>query len=142
MKHIFYSDIKEGRMNKHTANEIAVCLKSFEGKRVEVSISKKKKSRSNEQNRFYWGCVIPILRNHLIELGNKFSVEQTHDLLKYKFLKEAIRVNEDEFIDRIKSTTELSTMEFMEFILEIQQWCLEMFDLVIPNPNEQINLEV
>jgi hypothetical protein len=142
MKHIFTSEIKNGRMSRRVANDIAICLQSFEGKSVEVSIAKKKKSRSNEQNKYYWSCVVPILRNHLNELGNKFSVEQTHDLLKFKFLKEAVRVNDDEFIDRIKSTTELSTTEFMEFILEIQEWCLQMFDLTIPAPNEQVNLEL
>jgi len=50
--------------------------------------------------------------------------------------------DEGEFITRIKSTTELSTSEFMDFIADIQRWSAELFGVVIPDPGQQIHLEV
>jgi hypothetical protein len=51
-------------------------------------------------------------------------------------------VNEQtaEYIERIKSTTELSTIEFMEYILDIQKFAIEYFNTEIPDPNQNITL--
>ena len=69
--------------------------------------------------------------------------EQTHELLKLRFLKETILANDNgEYIERIKSTTELSTSEFMELIMEVQKFAIEYFNTEIPNPNEEIKLEL
>lgn len=143
MKHLFYSKVEQGKLNKHSAKSIAECLNSFEGIDVCISIEKKKKQRSNLQNAYYWSCVIPLIKETLYELGNEFSTEQVHDLLKYQFLKEIIPYGEDgQFIERIKSTTELSTFEFMAFKESIQRWAAEMFDLQIPDPKEQLEFNL
>jgi len=117
-------------------------IKQYEGKRVEISISKAKKERSNQQNRYYWGCLIPILRSALKDLGNIYTAEQVHDILKYKFLKSDKHIKDGEFITEIKSTTELSTSEFMDYIAEIQRWSAEFFGVIIPDPNEVLTLDL
>jgi hypothetical protein len=68
--------------------------------------------------------------------------ESVHDMLKLRFLKESILVNEQtaEYIERIKSTTELTTTEFAEYLLDIQKFAIEYFNTEIPNPNENITL--
>jgi len=69
--------------------------------------------------------------------------EQTHELLKLRFLKETILANDNgEYIERIKSTTELTTTEFMELIMEVQKFAIEYFNTEIPNPNEEITLNL
>ena len=78
----------------------------------------------------------------LKDAGYLMTNESVHDMLKLRFLKESILVNEEsgEYIERIKSTTELSTIEFMEYILDIQKFAIEYFNTEIPNPNENITL--
>ena len=115
-------------------------LKQYEGKRVQITITKAKKERSNQQNRHYWGVVIPILMSALKDLGNIYTAEQMHDILKYKFLKSDKHIKDGEFITEIKSTTELSTTEFMDYIADIQQWSADFFGVEIPNPNQELTL--
>ena len=68
--------------------------------------------------------------------------EQVHEMLKLKFLKESILVNEEtgEYLERIKSTTELSTVDFMEYIQQIQKFAIEYFNTEIPDPNQELTL--
>lgn len=65
-----------------------------------------------------------------------------HQILKIKFLKVDEPVGNDGlFISRIKSTTELSTMDFMEYIQQVTIWAGEFFGITIPEPNEQLLIE-
>ena len=67
----------------------------------------------------------------------------SHCLTNLKFLKEVILSNEDtgEIIERVKSTTELSTSQFMDFVAEIRQFTNEYFGVDIPEPNENLTLQ-
>lgn len=142
MKYEIRSNVENGIL-KRNRNLLIDAIKSFEGQQVIVTIEKAKKKRSNPQNSFYWGCVIPIIQSGLKEVGELMTLEQTHDLLKLRFLKETILVNEEsgEYIERVKSTTELSTVEFMELIQNVQIFAVEYFGVEIPEPNENITLK-
>jgi hypothetical protein len=127
---------------KRNRNLILDALKSVEGQNILITIQKQKKTRSNPQNAFYYGVVVPIMQQCLKDAGYLMTNEQIHEMLKLKFLKESILVNEQtgEYLERIKSTTELSTIEFMEYILEIQKFAVEYFNTEIPSPNENLTL--
>jgi len=142
MKIQITTQVTKGKLTRNR-NQLTEAIKSFEGKTITITIDKAKKKRSNPQNSFYYGVVIPIMRDALKEAGHIMTNDDVHQLLKLKFLKETILTDENtgECIERIKSTTELSTTGFMEYILEIQQWCSEFFGIVIPDPNEQLKIE-
>ena len=127
---------------KRNRNLILDAIKSFEGQNVVISIQKQKKTRSNNQNAYYHGVVIPIMQQCLKDAGYLMTNESIHEMLKLRFLKESILVNEDtgEYLERIKSTTELSTTDFMEYIMEIQKFAVEYFNTEIPSPNENLTL--
>lgn len=99
--------------------------------------------RSGQQNRYYFGCVLPLVKDGLIDVGYREinTNEATHDLMKYMFLKKRI-VNEEtgEVIETIGSTTDLTTIEFNEYIDRIAQFAAEMLGVVIPPPNSQVEL--
>ena len=60
-----------------------------------------------------------------------------------KYSESRVLVNESgEFIEIIRSTTSLSTSEFMDFIAEIQQWTSEFLGVYIPDPNEVLELDI
>jgi len=105
---------------------------------------KYRKSRSNRQNSYYWACVVPYVIDGLVGAGfekSLLSVENVHELLKNKFLKEDYGIDGGEFITLTKSTTDLSTTEFMDYIAEIQKWGAEFLQIMIPDPGEQSEIE-
>jgi len=105
---------------------------------------KYRKSRSNNQNAYYWGCVIPYVMDGLVGMGFEkrlLTNENVHDLLKNKFLHEDVAVDSGEFITLTKSTTDLSTTDMMDYIDEIQRWALTFLNIVIPSPGEQSEIE-
>lgn len=142
MNHEIISQVKDGKLTRNIP-QLTEVIKSFEGKEITIKIEKRKKKRSNPQNSYLWSCVYPIVQNCLKEAGSTFSINDVHELLKCKFLKETILVNEEtgECIERIKSTTELSTVQFMEYIMEIQKLTEEWFGVIIPDPSTQLRIE-
>lgn len=128
---------------KRNRNLIIDAIQSFEGKDVLITFEKPKKKRSNPQNAFYYGVIIPIVKNCLRDAGYIMTNEATHDLIKLKFLKEVILTNEDtgEIVERVKSTTELSTSQFMDFVAEISIFTNEYFGVIIPQPNDDLTLK-
>lgn len=87
-------------------------------------ITERKKFRTNPQNRYYFGVLIPIIAEWS---GNK--KDDVHEYLKAKFLFDKSRK-----IPRIKSTTELSTKEFSQYWDDITLFFKEQFDVGIPSP--------
>jgi hypothetical protein len=137
------SEVKNGTLTRNT-NLIKDAIQTFEGKQIVIKIEKAKKKRSTQQNRFYYGVIIPIVQNCLKDAGHIMTNESTHDLIKLKFLKETLFVNQDtgEVIERIKSTTELSTSQFMDLLAEINNFIFEYFGVSLPSPNEDLTLKL
>lgn len=96
-----------------------------------LSIDKEKKIRSPLQNRYYWGVFLP----HLTETG--YTVEELHELFKKMFLSKQKRLSKfgRRGIQVTRSTTELSTVEFEEYIDKIRAFALD-YGYVMPYPNE------
>jgi hypothetical protein len=84
------------------------------------------------------------VRQGLIDQGfdNFRNDESVHELLKYRFLKVDESNPDGLFVERIKSTTELSTSQFMDYIAEIQRWASEFLNVYIPEPNEELMLKL
>ena len=113
-----------------------------DGTRCIVTVQNIYKKRTSKGNAYYW-LLVDILYRGLIEIGwSDFkNNEQVHELLKFKFLKTEIANQETgEFIEYIRSTTDLSTVEFAEYIEEIKIWSAEMFGIKLPEPNEQMEI--
>lgn len=123
-------------------------MKTFAGQRLILRVKKYRKSRSTKQNSYYWGAVISYVEDGLVNMGfdrHLLSSENIHHMLRDKFLKEDIGVSEGnhagEFVTMVRSTTDLSTTEFMDYIADIQKWAAEFLNIVIPSPGEQSDLE-
>ena len=141
MKFQIRTSVLKGKF-KRNINEILQAVSTFEGKDCMFTIEPVKNKRSSQQNRYYHGVIIPIVKNCLKEAGYVMTNEDVHDLLKMKFLRETLFVNEDtgDITERTKSTTELSKSAFMDYVEEIRQFTLEYFNTDIPEPNEEIML--
>ena len=85
--------------------------------------------RSNKQNDYYWGVVL-----RLISYESGYTSEQAHELFRKAFLK-SDEVSMGNIHNEVpRSTTELSTNEFNEYIEKIKQFATEFYSLVIPDP--------
>lgn len=99
--------------------------------RIELTIKRVKKYRSVQQNSYYWVCLNFIANEVGYEGADE--VNGLHEYFKSQFL-----VDYSKQIPIIKSTTELSTMEFMDYMTKIGRKVEEM-GIVLPSPNNYIN---
>lgn len=137
----YFGKVQGGKLIIFSRTEMATEISTWEDAFVEINIKHARK-RSNPQNRYYWGAMIPIVRQGLKEVGIEMSSEQTHDLLKFRFLKKEFVTSDGEIIESIGSSKELSKLEFNEYIERIQMWSAEYLNVNIPDPNEQTEIEI
>lgn len=117
---------------------------SFEGKTITITLALKRKRRSNNQNSYYWAVIIPIWKNLFYEeWGEHYSEKETHEFLKYNcnYVEKLIQET-GEVIRLTKSTADNSTTDQEMFHDACRKMALEMFNTVIPLPNEQVNFEI
>ena len=125
----FPGEVKQGNLVLDNRSRFQNFVKSFEGKKIEIILRKRKKQRSDQQNRYYWGVVIDIL-------GKTFGYEpeEMHNALRFKFLQIDSAIQPG--LISAQSTTKLSTVEFMDYIAKIQRWAAQEFQIYLPDPNE------
>lgn len=97
--------------------------------------------RSNQQSRYYFGLVVPLMQKAFKDLGHELSQQETHEFLKSRFNSfEVVNHDTGEAVSVPKSTTKLSKLEFSEYIEKIQRFAAEFLNTQIPNPGEQLGL--
>lgn len=135
------SRIENGKL-KRNSKLVKSALEHFEGKEIEIRISRKYPTRSIPQNKFYWGVLIPQFQELINEnWGEIKSAEETHEILKFSCnFDEKINEITGEIIRVPKSTTELTTTDFMDYHQKIKQLALDYFNTVLNEPNEQLKI--
>jgi hypothetical protein len=96
--------------------------------RVEIKVDMDK--RSNRQNRYFHGVMLPILSEHTGYTPNEIKA-----LLKGMFLTYTIELKGLEF-ELIKNTSDLDTKEMEEFLEKCRMFSAIELDCQIPLPNE------
>jgi hypothetical protein len=108
--------------------------------RYRLELTPYRQRRSDRQNRYYFPCVCKPLSDYLSEGDyDVTTVEQAHAILKERFLTcDVVNKRTGEVIGRrVRSTTELSTVEFAEFVERSRAFLLDFFGIVTvdPDPN-------
>lgn len=133
MKVQFRGKVKQGRFIPADPRRFSLAFVHYkDGTPIEVIIRKPRKERSTDQNKYYWGVVIDIISDM-----TGFSPQEAHDCMRMKFLTSMVEV-ENASLPRAKSTTELTTVEFMDYVAQIQQFAAEFLGVYIPDPNEEM----
>lgn len=110
-------------------------LGHFKDTAVELILRKKKKYRSIQQNKLLW-TYYTMIADH-----TGFSKDEIHSILKLKFLKvEKANQSTGAIYPYVRSTTELTTTEMMDYISEIQKFAAEDLDVRLPDPYEQFQI--
>lgn len=120
---------EEGRLTFDDAAAFARVRGQYREQPVQVLIEPKKKQRSLSENGYYWGVVIQLLSD-----WSGYTPDEMHDALKEKFL---LTFDEEHKLARMKSSANLSSIEFENFMSRIRTWASEQ-GVFIPLPNEDI----
>jgi len=137
------TSVSQGKFLRNRTT-ILNAIKSFENSDVILTLEKPKKKRSNAQNRYYYGMLIPLMQQGAKDLfGEVWSATKAHEHLKAKFLfHESVNIKTGEIIQTPKSTTENTTIEMEVYHTEIRIYLLQDFDINAPEPNEEILLKI
>jgi len=108
---------------------------------VQVTITAEKKTRSQKQNRWYWGIAIPTIITGVKEqTGENYTKEEIHkfnlqEVCKVKFRTRTIMGKTVMIFDDI-STSKMNTQEFNNFKDELQMYWSQR-DIIVPDPNQE-----
>lgn len=92
------------------------------------TIEKHYSKRSNQQNRYLWGCVYAVIAG---EIGE--DTLTVHQICAQKFLSEVVEVGNEEY--RVVHTTKkLTTVEFAAYTEAIRLWAWHDLQISIPEP--------
>lgn len=143
MKLQIQTSVNSGRF-KRNRNLILKAINSYEGKDVLITFEKPKKHRSNNQNAYYWGVVLSIIQTGLLdatgELRNVNDIHYNILLPMFAPLNEISNTETGEVITERITSSQMTTVQFMEYILEIQKWASEFLCIDIPDPNQETTL--
>jgi hypothetical protein len=114
----FFSDIKDGKY--------LLSVKSI-------------KRRSTQQNAYLHAVVIPLVFEGLKQAG--FEDVRDHEdakmIIKDLFLRREIKNEKtNTSIKVIRKTSELTTVEMLDFIADVQRWSIDYLNTYIPDPGE------
>ena len=139
MKHYGYFHKVTGKLQCESFKADMAALKA-KGVSIVLTCEEWKDKRSNPQNRYYHGVVVDLVRRGLKDLGwepKSCSAEAVHEMLKREFLTVDEHVKDGVFLKRTRSTTELDTAQFGEYLELCKQWAAENLGVSIPDPGEQ-----
>lgn len=140
-KQFVISQFKEGQLQNRTG--LVNLFRSLKNGTYEISVTHISK-RSNQQNRYLHGLLIPEFRKALNSVGyNEVKTdEQAKLIMKSMFLTKSFsRQNEDNVIEKVhyvQDTSALSKEEMRVLIEEVISFAAENMNYQIPYPGEQL----
>lgn len=136
----FTGEVKDGKLTLDKKDKFTSHMKEFEGQKIELTLRKAVKSRSNAQVRYYFGVMVKMIQREFKELGTQLTIDEVHDFLKSMFLfREIVNEQTSEIYKvpmSLSTAGEVSTFNMSEYIDNVQRWASENLNLYIPSPNE------
>lgn len=108
----------------------------FSGRDVFVHIEDAAEKRTPNQNGYYFAAIVEPLTDAFNDLGERFSPDMMHEILKFQFLKVVIHDEEtaEVLIEYVRSTSSLKTYEMSFYIEDCIRYAAETVGLVIEPP--------
>lgn len=120
----FNAIVQNGQLTFKKIDHFKLHIQKYEGKEVLVTVKKAIKGRSTKQNNLYW-LWLTCIGN---ELG--YDIEDLHCTFKAMYL-----VDRTKKFPVVKSTTSLTTAEFMDYMEKIAIKTAEL-NIYLPSPDE------
>ena len=112
--------------------------KAFTDKRILITVSERKPYKTNSQNSYYWGVVLPIIQAGIIDTGERMTADKVHELLKYRHgVNDQIPDPETgEVLHVAKSLSTYTKEEMSEYIDACIHWAFDILNVQVPAPGE------
>jgi hypothetical protein len=131
----------EGKLIVFNQPALTAWREKHRGLDIVLSVKVKRKHRSNPQNGYYWGVIVPMVMDAINSYGNEFDKDETHEFLKSKFNLVEVEVKDGGYLLVPRSTGELDTAEFSSYCEQIRQFSSMVLGVYIPAPNEQMTID-
>jgi hypothetical protein len=121
--------VEGGRLKPSPGQQatIGTFLKTREGKAVEVKFARPTTSRSLRQNRLYWSAVVGALAAETLN-----NPDDIHLVLKGMFLPRKFITLGGRELEVRKTSADLSTEEFADYLRRIEAWAATELGIAIP----------
>lgn len=130
---VVIAQVKGGKMQmtNEQRSYLDQCVKSLEGKTARITITRDVRSRTNKQNKYYWGVIVDRISNE-----TDHTDEEVHEFLKTKFLGRRFIEIAGEEVEITKSTKKIDTIEMTRYIEQIRAWAAQFLGMTIPSPQQ------
>jgi len=123
--------VESGKFKPNDPKVFSTAFFCHEGHEVEFQPKRFKKVRSLNQNKFYFGVVVPAIGSAMGE----DDIEAVHAMLKFELNYYVAVIGKKEV--RIPlSTSDLTTDEFEKYLEKVRRWASEFLSLYVQTPNE------
>lgn len=118
---------------------LASVAKRFCNKPIMITVERKRRHRTNNQNAYYWAVIVQMIHDAMNEAGEQVLPQEVHEFLKFRFLRiQKIDVESGELLyEYSRSTASLYTAEFGIYLDRCIQFAKEFLNTTIPPPNTQ-----
>ncbi len=123
---IHHADVRDGKVILWNREAFYKQVRALEGKRIEVDLDVHRDRRSDGQNRYFHGVVVPMISEHL-----GWEKEEIKEYLKQKFL-----LVERDGRQFCRPTSTLDTKDMAEFCDRCIRWAAIELELYIPDPGQ------
>lgn len=128
--------VEGGKLKLRNQKAFHAAMDTFVDGEVRVTIERARATRSEQQNRWYWGCILKHLSEH-----TGYTAEELHEYCKQRFNSKKVAFCDDNGVIKDEetiglSTTRLNKITFGEYCEAIRQWAAEDLHVYIPDPNE------
>ena len=124
---IFNAQIRDGKLEWLSFPLFSKWLSFQKSGLYTVNIKRYHKPRTEQQNRYYWGVVVPLIAEWVGEEDR----EDIHETLKSMF-----NIDRTKKVSIVKSTTRLTTQEFTDYVERVVIWAAKQ-GVVIPDPEKE-----
>lgn len=129
MKFNRIANLTNHQLTERFISEVERYLMTMKDGPVRVQISRYKRTRSSQANRYYWGVVIRLIAEY-----TGYTDDEVHAMLKMMFL----RKRADGMPETVMSTSKLPTDKFEEYLETIRRWAAVDLGVFIPDPNQEV----
>ena len=151
--------LEDGRISDMGRTQCAVFLNSVRDYPfLKITLEPRKKTRSINQNSYYFGVVVPMVQDALIEYGNRFDHTLTQDFIHSQIDPEGVHEVLKKYVGKLTKyvalpggivativgdTKSMTTTEFEDYIESVRAWAadpMEGLGIIIPLPNENLSI--
>lgn len=135
----FFSKVTNGKLSEGVSITIRQLIASMEGKSISITIKEQGKRRSDRQSRYYWGVVIPAIKQMFEDAGTSLTPEDVHCFLKEHVagMMKVIILPDGNRRAIVESSTKLTTVEFENYMDKVRAWAAQ-WGVMIPLPSEEV----